>query len=88
MIPIEQEINHPDYKLSTIEHDIALLKLAYPANLSSDAVAAISPLKSKKYMEQMLDNKKSCRVLGWGNVFTDSGYIDFLSKLRKIEWSL
>ena len=83
VIPIEEEINHPDYYRPDFDHDIALIKLAYPANLSSDAVATIAPLKSKKYMKQMLDNKKSCRVLGWGDRYEGNVHYEYSNRLQE-----
>jgi len=82
-IPVADEIAHPGYNSATLDNDIALIRLAEPANIRSEAVAKISTLKSKSFMKKMLANEKSCRVLGWGTVNTETGPLP-AERLKKI----
>merc|ERR1712226_734564 len=66
--PIAEIIRHPNY--TVFSNDVALVKLSYPVNLTSPAASKVALVKSDKYMSQVLDNKKKCRVLGWAAELT------------------
>ena len=73
VIRIEKGITHPEYSAIRLDkvvvklnNDVGLIRLREPANISSDAVAKISPLKSKSFVKKMRANEKSCWTVGWG----------------------
>ncbi|MFC4334935.1 S1 family peptidase [Salininema proteolyticum] len=55
VVPVEREVSHPLYHQYTSANDIAMLKLAYPVDFASVAIAANEPAAGT-----------DVRLLGWG----------------------
>ena len=91
IIQIAETIRHPEYsdeQVGKLEYatnnDIGLIRLAEPANIRPDAVAKISPLKSKSFMKKMRANEKSCWTLGWGYIEEPVVGYERTDKLQKL----
>ncbi|WP_347329982.1 trypsin-like serine protease [Marinimicrobium locisalis] len=76
-IPVEQVIVHPDFDPSTLNHDVALVRLAEPAPKTIEPLALASPdiLAATRPGER-------ARVSGWGAL---NNLGDYPTHLRQVE---
>lgn len=69
LVPVERLILHAGFKRDTMEHDVALVKLALPV-AGQEAIALVDgPLE-----HNLFDNHGIAVITGWGDTFEGSGH--------------
>ena len=65
---VEKVILHPNYNFCSSDHDLALVKLSSPVELSDRVSPVCLPQRSD---EERLNAKSTCFVTGWGSTSID-----------------
>lgn len=73
---IEYKVEHPEY--TYLDHDIALLRLAAPLDLSAPNVSAIPIVTQELAIQGFTDAGMLATVSGWGTLGEDGPWTDLL----------
>jgi len=73
---VAERIQHPNYTGSGFVNDIGLIKLKGRVNVGSEAIGTVEMLKSASFKEKVLNNEKTCWMLGWGLTKYSDGWFE------------
>lgn len=82
-LPVAETFTHPNYDPSTMDHDIALLRLETPAIFSTYILPVCLP--GRRLAERVLHrNGTEMVVTGWGKEDLDSNHYSFALNVIKV----